>query len=91
MSTDSQEIIINVKGLRKSFDKRLVVNNIDLMVRKGEVFGFLGPNGSGKTTTIRMICGSIKSRCGSGYLLGLQYFDTIGTDQRTCRLYDPKI
>lgn len=68
---DQQEIIINVKGLRKAFESRVVVNDIDLMVKKGEVFGFLGPNGSGKTTTIRMICGLLKADAGQGTCLGL--------------------
>ncbi|WP_298626701.1 ABC transporter ATP-binding protein, partial [uncultured Legionella sp.] len=70
MRVDEREIIINVKGLRKCFDNKVVVNDIDLMVKKGEVFGFLGPNGSGKTTTIRMICGLLKADGGSGTCLG---------------------
>ena len=70
MIAQSPEIIINVRGLRKSFDKKVVVNNLDLMVKKGEVFGFLGPNGSGKTTTIRMICGLLKADAGQGTCLG---------------------
>lgn len=70
MKADNREIIINVKGLRKVFDNKVVVNDIDLMVKKGEVFGFLGPNGSGKTTTIRMICGLLKADGGSGTCLG---------------------
>lgn len=70
MKADNREIIINVKGLRKVFDDKVVVNDIDLMVKKGEVFGFLGPNGSGKTTTIRMICGLLKADGGSGTCLG---------------------
>lgn len=73
-SHEQREMIINVKGLRKVFDHRVVVNNIDLMVQKGEVFGFLGPNGSGKTTTIRMICGLLKADAGEGSCLG---FDII--------------
>lgn len=64
------QIIIDVKGLRKSFDNKVVVNDIDLEVKKGEVFGFLGPNGSGKTTTIRMICGLLKADAGQGTCLG---------------------
>jgi len=70
----SSEDIINVTGLRKSFESRVVVNDIDLKVKKGEVFGFLGPNGSGKTTTIRMICGLLKPDSGKGTCLG---FDII--------------
>ncbi|TAL63571.1 MAG: ABC transporter ATP-binding protein [Legionella sp.] len=64
------ETIIDVKGLKKSFDQRVVVNNIDLQVKKGDIFGFLGPNGSGKTTTIRMLCGLLKADAGSGTCLG---------------------
>lgn len=70
MSMNVPDIIIDVKGLRKSFDKKVVVDDIDLMVKKGEVFGFLGPNGSGKTTTIRMLCGLLKPDAGSGTCLG---------------------
>ena len=57
-------------GLRKSFDQKVVVNGVDLHVKKGEVFGFLGPNGSGKTTTIRMLCGLLTPDAGSGTCLG---------------------
>ncbi|KTD38795.1 ABC transporter ATP-binding protein [Legionella moravica] len=70
MSTPDSNIIINVKGLRKSFGQRVVVDDIDLEVDRGEVFGFLGPNGSGKTTTIRMICGLLKADAGQGTCLG---------------------
>lgn len=69
-STNSTDIIIDVTGLRKCFDKKVVVNDIDLTIKKGEVFGFLGPNGSGKTTTIRMICGLLKADAGKGTCLG---------------------
>lgn len=68
------ELIIDVTGLRKSFDGHVVVNDIDLQVKKGEVFGFLGPNGSGKTTTIRMLCGLLHADAGTGTCLG---FDVI--------------
>lgn len=70
MSHKHAEIIIDVHGLRKRFGNRVVVNDINLQVKKGEVFGFLGPNGSGKTTTIRMICGLLKPDAGSGTCLG---------------------
>lgn len=62
--------IIDVTALRKSFDGRIVVNDIDLSVKKGEIFGFLGPNGSGKTTTIRMLCGLLTPDSGRGNCLG---------------------
>lgn len=62
--------IIDVTALRKSFDGRIVVNDVDLSVKKGEIFGFLGPNGSGKTTTIRMLCGLLTPDSGRGNCLG---------------------
>lgn len=64
------KLVIDVTALRKSFDGRVVVNEIDLHVKKGEVFGFLGPNGSGKTTTIRMLCGLLTPDGGEGTCLG---------------------
>lgn len=64
------DIIIDVTKLRKVFDDRVAVNDIDLKVKKGEVFGFLGPNGSGKTTTIRMLCGLLTPDGGQGTCLG---------------------
>ena len=62
--------IIDVRGLTKRFNGKTVVDNVDLTVRRGEIVGFLGPNGSGKTTTIRMICGLLKPDAGSGTCLG---------------------
>ncbi len=52
-----KEIAIDVHGLTKSFGTRTVVHDLSLQVPKGEIYGFLGPNGSGKTTTLRMLCG----------------------------------
>ena len=65
-----QESVIDVKGLTKSFDGRRVVDGVDLRVASGRICGFLGPNGSGKTTTIRMICGLLRPDGGSGTCLG---------------------
>lgn len=62
---------IEVTGLSKKFGKNLAVDNISLSVRPGEVLGFLGANGSGKTTTIRMICGLLTPSSGTGTVLGL--------------------
>jgi ABC-2 type transport system ATP-binding protein len=62
--------IIDVKGLTKAFGGKTVVDHVDLTVRQGEIVGFLGPNGSGKTTTIRMICGLLRPDAGSGTCLG---------------------
>ena len=61
---------IEVKGLRKVFGDFVAVNSIDLSVKRGEIFGFLGPNGSGKTTTIRMLCGTIETSGGSATVMG---------------------
>lgn len=61
---------IDVHDLRKSFNGITAVDGIDLQVKKGEIFGFLGPNGSGKTTTIRMLCGLLVPDSGSGTCLG---------------------
>lgn len=62
--------IIDIKGLTKSFNNNKVVDNISISVRKGEVLGFLGPNGSGKTTTMRMLCGLLQPDSGEGTCLG---------------------
>ncbi|MBN2689797.1 MAG: ABC transporter ATP-binding protein [Gammaproteobacteria bacterium] len=67
---DNNELIIDVKNLTKSFDKKLAVNQVSLEVKKGEIFGFLGPNGAGKTTTIRMLCGLLTPDGGEGTCLG---------------------
>ena len=61
---------IDVSGVTKRFGTRTVVNGIDLQVRRGEIYGFLGPNGSGKTTFIRMLCGLLTPDGGSGTCLG---------------------
>ena len=57
----TEELIIDVFGMTKRFGNRTVVNKIDLQVEKGEIYGFLGPNGSGKTTFIRMLCGLLRA------------------------------
>ncbi len=64
------ENAIEIRNLTKMFDKFVAVNNVSFDVKKGEVFGFLGPNGSGKTTVIRMILGLINPSSGSGRVLG---------------------
>ncbi|GHD70054.1 ABC transporter ATP-binding protein [Jeongeupia chitinilytica] len=63
-------LAIDVAGLSKRFGDRLVVDDVALQVRRGEIFGFLGPNGSGKTTTIRMMCGLLTPDAGEGRCLG---------------------
>jgi ABC-2 type transport system ATP-binding protein len=64
------DFAIDVQGMTKRFGSRTVVDKIDLRVRRGEIFGFLGPNGSGKTTFIRMLCGLLRADAGSGKCLG---------------------
>jgi ABC-2 type transport system ATP-binding protein len=64
------EPIIDVRGMTKRFGDRTVVDHVDLTVRAGEIFGFLGPNGSGKTTFLRMLCGLLRADDGSGTCLG---------------------
>jgi len=64
------EAVIDVDGLSKSFGGKRVVNRLKLRVGKGEIFGFLGPNGSGKTTSIRMLCGLLTPDEGEGQCLG---------------------
>ena len=66
-----KEVILRTTGLTKKFGKRTAVNNLNLEVRKGEVFGFLGPNGSGKSTTVSMITGLITPTSGSVTAFGL--------------------
>src|SRR5262249_54421631 len=64
------DLAIDVRGLNKSFGKKHVVKDFSLQVRRGEIYGFLGPNGRGKTTSIRMLCGLLKPDSGSGACLG---------------------
>ncbi|HLH49757.1 MAG TPA: ABC transporter ATP-binding protein [Roseiarcus sp.] len=65
------EAVIDVRGLRKSFGDRKVVEGLSLEVEKGQICGFLGANGSGKTTTIRMLCGLLVPDAGEGQCIGL--------------------
>jgi len=64
---------IDVRGVTKRFGTRTVVNDIAMQVRPGEIYGFLGPNGSGKTTFLRMLCGLLKADAGSGNCLGFDF------------------
>ena len=74
--------MIDVRGLSKSFGSKRVVNQLSLQVRRGEIFGFLGPNGSGKTTSIRMMCGLLTPDAGEGSCLG---YDIVAESERIKR------
>ncbi len=64
------DVVIDVRGLNKHFGDNHAVKDLALTVRRGEIFGFLGPNGSGKTTSIRMLCGLLTPDSGEGTCLG---------------------
>ncbi len=64
------QAVIDVHGLTKSFGGRKVVDDFGIRVQRGQIYGFLGPNGSGKTTTIRMLCGLLTPDSGEGHCLG---------------------
>ncbi len=66
----NEAAVIEVEGLSKSFGSKRVVDDFSIRVERGQIFGFLGPNGSGKTTTIRMLCGLLTPDSGRGTCLG---------------------
>jgi len=66
----AQDIVIDVRHLTKRFDGKAVVRDLSMQVKRGTIYGFLGPNGSGKTTTIRMLCGLLTPDEGDGTCLG---------------------
>jgi ABC-2 type transport system ATP-binding protein len=68
--SSATDFVIDVAGVTKRFGDKTVVNAIDLQVARGEIYGFLGPNGSGKTTFIRMLCGLLTPDAGRGTCLG---------------------
>ena len=67
---DASTAAIDVRGLTKRYDGRAAVDDFAIRVERGQIFGFLGPNGSGKTTTIRMLCGLLTPDAGEGTCLG---------------------
>ncbi|WP_017023692.1 ABC transporter ATP-binding protein, partial [Vibrio rumoiensis] len=71
MSThNNKPIVIHTEKLRRDFGELVAIDSLDLTIRKGEIYGFLGPNGSGKTTAIRMLTGLIKPTSGHIDVLG---------------------
>ena len=68
--SEGNDYVIDVEGLEKSFHNVHAVRDVSLRVNRGDIFGFLGPNGSGKTTTIRMIRGLLTPDAGEGNCLG---------------------
>ena len=75
-------LAIDVRGLNKSFGDKHVVNDVSIRVEAGRICGFLGPNGSGKTTTLRLMCGLLTPDSGAGEVLG---FDIIGQAEEVKR------
>jgi ABC-2 type transport system ATP-binding protein len=69
-ATTNPDLAIDVRGLTKSFGGKTVVRGLDMTVARGQIYGFLGPNGSGKTTTLRMLCGLLTPDAGTGTCLG---------------------
>ena len=68
---DAPALAVDVRGLNKRFGDKHVVKDVSIQVEQGRVTGFLGPNGSGKTTTLRMLCGLLTPDSGEGTCLGL--------------------
>ncbi len=83
MSSADPSAVIDVRGITKRFGDKTVVDGLDLTVNRGEIYGFLGPNGSGKTTFIRMLCGLLTPDAGHGTCLG---YDVL-TQQRDIRTH----
>ena len=82
MSEVAPDIAIEVRGLTKRFGDKVVVDDFSMRVPRGQIYGFLGPNGSGKTTTIRMICGLLTPDGGHGEVLG---YDIVRDSERIKR------
>ena len=70
VNSSNGTVAVEVEGLTKSFDGKVVVRNLSMRVMRGQIYGFLGPNGSGKTTTLRMLCGLLTPDSGRGTALG---------------------
>ncbi len=81
--TADPDVVVEVAGLVKRFGSTEVLKGLDLRVRRGEVHAFLGPNGSGKTTTLRLLLGLLQANAGSMSVLGLDpWHDTVALHRR---------
>ena len=89
--TAMADTVIDVRHLTKRFGGRAVVDDVSMTVRRGEIVGFLGPNGSGKTTTIRMMCGLLRLDAGEGEVLGHDLRTESPGDQGPGRLHDAEV
>ncbi|MCR5399331.1 MAG: ATP-binding cassette domain-containing protein, partial [Lachnospiraceae bacterium] len=67
------ETILKTNDLTKKYESRVVVDNLNIEIKQGEVFGLLGPNGAGKSTTMNMICGIIKPTLGNVEFMGKDF------------------
>ena len=88
VSAANGAVAVEVEGLTKSFDGKVVVRNLSMRVMRGQIYGFLGPNGSGKTTTLRMVCGLLTPDGGRGTALGYDILHRARQDQAPRRLHD---
>src|ERR671925_1679307 len=70
-------VIISTSRLTKAFGRLVAVNDLHLQVMRGDVFGFLGPNGSGKTTTIRMLLGLVRPTAGRAIIFGMDIANSL--------------
>lgn len=85
------DIIISVRDLCKCFGDFVAVDHITFDVKRGEIFGFLGANGAGKTTAMRMLCGLSYPTSGRGIVAGVRCDDAGRGDKEAYRLYESKI
>jgi ABC-2 type transport system ATP-binding protein len=83
----ASEILVAVEDLTKRYAKRVTVEKLTVAFRAGEVFGLVGANGGGKTTTLRMLAGILKPDEGQGHVLGFDLASEAGKDPRARRLH----
>jgi ABC-type multidrug transport system ATPase subunit len=88
LAQPSEDLAIYAEHLVRRFGQVVAVNDVSFQVRKGEIFGFLGPNGSGKTTVIKMLTGLLPLSGGDAYVLGLNVRERIGYMSQRLSLYD---